>query len=113
YTERLTKELQLSSEQQKKVYDLTLERATKAKERGAVQRGDMNQDRMQEMRAERKAHQDKLEGILTPEQLKTWNESRARVMKNRSDRNRGENMKRVERSKKDKSSSEDKSEENK
>jgi len=107
YTERLTKELKLSAEQQKKVYDLTLERAIKAKDRGSIKRGDMNQDKMQEMRTERKAHQEKLESILTPEQLKTWNESRATMMKNRSDRNRGESKQRVERVRKSKTSPQD------
>jgi len=112
YTEKLTKELKLNAEQQEKIYDLTLERAIKAKDRGSMKRGDMSQDKMQEMRAERKAHQDKLESILTPEQLKTWNESRASVMKNRSDRTRNDrkrrdNKQRSEKVEKEKSSTQD------
>lgn len=117
YTERMTKELKLSSEQQEKVYNLTLERAVKAKDKSTMRR-DMNQDKMQEMRAERKAHQEKLESILTPEQLKTWNESRASVMKSRSNRNRSDETRRgskqrSEKSKKDQASSQDQIDKNK
>jgi len=80
YTERLTKELNLSSEQQNKVYELTLERTKAPRERGK-----MNKGRMEEMRKERQEQQTKLESILTPEQVKIWNESRKASMNNRRD----------------------------
>jgi len=83
YTEKLTKELNLSSEQQKQIYDLTLEQAKKAKDRKPMQREKMNKDNMEKFRAERKAHQDKMESILTPEQLQTWKAARESAMKNR------------------------------
>jgi len=90
YTERLTKELDLSSEQQKRVYELTLDRSKKAKDRGFVKRGEMNKERAGELRAERKAHQDELESILTPEQVKKWNEKRAAMVQDRGKRDRGD-----------------------
>jgi len=83
YTEKLTKELNLSSEQQKQIYDLTLERSKKAKDRTPMQRGKVNKDNIEQLRAERKAHQDKLESILTAEQLKTWKAARESAMKKR------------------------------
>ena len=100
YTERLTKELNLSSEQQKQVYDLTLERSKKAKE-GFKKRSEMNKDRVNELRGERKAHQDKFEGILTPEQLKKWNDKKASAMQERGKRDRGDMKNRGSKMKKD------------
>src|SRR5690606_35313140 len=91
YTERLTKQLTLSDEQQKKVYDLTLEQSNKTKDRAPRVRGEMNKEKIEKMRAEREAHQDKLKNILTPEQLKILNESRASVMRDRGQvRDRGD-----------------------
>lgn len=85
-TERLASQLKLTADQQKKVYDLSLERAKKAKDQAPIERGKMDEAKMKEMREERKAYQDKLESILTPEQVKTLNESRATAIKDRSER---------------------------
>lgn len=101
FTERLTEELSLSSEQQKQVYELTLERSKKAKDRGFLKRGELNKDKVEEMRAERKVHQDKFESILTQEQLKKWNIKRASLVQERGKRDRGDNKDRGSRMKKD------------
>ncbi|TCK85434.1 hypothetical protein [Albibacterium bauzanense] len=89
-TDRLSQRLQLSADQQKEVYALTLEQAKKAEERK-----ELNRTRMEEMLKERDAQQEKLKSILTPEQLKTFDESRASARNNnrRTDRfRRGSNM---------------------
>jgi protein CpxP len=73
-SERLSQKLQLSADQQKEIYALTLEQAKKAEERKEI-----NQSRREEMLTERNAQQEKFKSILTPEQLKTFNDSRASV----------------------------------
>ena len=88
--ERLTQKLQLSADQQKEVYALTLEQAKKAEERK-----ELNKNRMGEMLKERNAQQEKLKSILTPEQLKTFNESKTSVRNNNKRRGnfkKGPNM---------------------
>jgi len=88
--ERLTQKLQLSADQQKEVYALTLEQAKKSEERK-----ELNKNRMEEMLKERNAQQEKLKSILTPEQLKTFNESKTSGRNNnkrRGDFKKGPNM---------------------
>lgn len=89
-SDRLTQRLQLNSEQQKEVYSLNLEQAKKAEERR-----ELNRSRMEELRKEREAQQEKLKSILTPEQLKTLNDSRASARNNNrrsNDFRRGPNI---------------------
>lgn len=88
--DRLTQRLQLNADQQKEVYALNLEQAKKAEERK-----ELNKSRMEEMTKERDAQQEKLKSILTPEQLITFNDSRASARNNnrRTDNfRRGSNM---------------------
>lgn len=86
--DRLTQKLQLNANQQKEVYAITLEQAKKAEEKK-----ELNKSRMEEMLKERNAQQEKLKSILTPEQLKAFNDSRASVRNNNRRNNfRGSNM---------------------
>lgn len=79
-TEKLTQELGLTADQQKKVYDLTLEQSKAAK----ANRADGKRDR-EAMQNRWKEHQKEFEGILTPEQLNKHKEIRAEQMKKRRD----------------------------
>lgn len=85
--DRLTQKLQLNANQQKEVYAITLDQAKKAEERK-----ELNKSRMEEMLKERNAQQEKLKSILTPEQLKTFNDSVRNNNRRNNNFRRGSNM---------------------
>ncbi len=78
YTDRLTEELNLTAGQQDKIYELTL---AEGKANRAM-RAERNASR-EEMQSRFKERQEKLEAILTPEQLSKYKAQRAEQMKKR------------------------------
>lgn len=76
-TTSLTESLKLTEAQQKQVYTLNLERATKMKEMRDAQ----NQDR-EAMKTSMQAYETALEKVLTPEQLKQHQANIAERRKN-------------------------------
>lgn len=88
YTDRLTEQLDLTAEQQKKFYDMTLEDSKANRE----MRADRNTNR-EAMKNRMKERQEKLEAILTPEQLSKYKALRTEQMnKRRDDFKRGPGM---------------------
>jgi protein CpxP len=81
-TASLTESLKLTKEQQKQVYTINLERATKMQEMRNLQ----NQDR-EAMKTAMQAYETELEKILTPEQLKKHQTDLAERRKNGPKRN--------------------------
>lgn len=80
YTDRLTEQLDLTAEQQKKFYDMTLEDSKANRE----MRADRNTNR-EAMKNRMKERQEKLEAILTPEQLSKYKALRTEQMNKRRD----------------------------
>ena len=64
---RMAEKLDLSEEQKKAVYALNLEAARKRQAQWEVRK-----KQQEAINAERKAHQEKIAGLLTPEQNKAW-----------------------------------------
>ena len=69
-TERMAKELNLTQEQQKQIYDYNLERINEASKKAQAARSDME--------AARKSANEKMQKILTPEQYQKWGEMQKR-----------------------------------
>lgn len=80
YTDRVTEQLDLTPEQQKKFYDMTLE---DSKARMTAQ-ADRKADR-ETMRKRMEERRQKLEAILTPEQLTRYKALRSEQMNKRRD----------------------------
>jgi len=80
YTDRLTEQLDLTAEQQKKFYEMSLEENKASREMRAERNN--NREAMQKRMKER---QQKLEAILTPEQLSKYKALRREQMNKRRD----------------------------
>ena len=63
-TERMTKVLGLSEQQQKKLYDYDIRRFNKLQKKAEIARG--------ERESAKKSHNEKMQRILTPEQYQLW-----------------------------------------
>lgn len=83
-TERMTERLNLDENQQKEIYALHLEQAE-------MRKAEMEK-RRQAMTEARKAYQERIAAVLTPEQRDQWEasqkEARERMQRHRSDRQR-------------------------
>lgn len=80
YTDRMAEELNLTADQQEQIYEMTL---ADGKENRAM-RAERNANR-EEMQSRLKERQQKLEAILTPEQLSKYKAQREEQMKKRRD----------------------------
>ena len=69
-TERMAKELNLTQEQQKQIYDYNLNRINEASKKAEAARSNME--------AARKSNAEQMQKILTPEQYAKWNEMQKR-----------------------------------
>lgn len=78
-TERMTEELDLTEEQKEAVYALHLESATKKAEEMKAQ--------WEKMKAEQKAQQEKLDGILSPAQKAQWEAKKSEAREKRIQHN--------------------------
>ena len=86
YTDKLTEELDLTAEQQKKFYDMTLAESTANREMRAERMERANREANREaMQSRMKERQQKLEAILTPEQLSKYKALRSEQMKKKRD----------------------------
>src|SRR5690606_20573989 len=86
YTDRLTEQLDLSAEQQKKFYDMTLEESRANSEMRAEKKMRADRDSNREaIQSRMKERQQKLEAILTPEQLSKYKALRSDQMNKRRD----------------------------
>ena len=88
YAKRMQKNLNLTDEQYKKVLAINLEQAKKHEEMLAAKKAEMQASR-ERMKAQREEMGKKYAAILTPEQLKKFNEEKEKRQSDMQDRRNG------------------------
>lgn len=72
-TEMLTKQLDLTAEQQEKIYSINLDRAKEANAEMMEKRNDQK-EKIKKFKEARKEHNDKIKNVLTADQQTKWEE---------------------------------------
>lgn len=96
YAKRLQKNLNLSDEQYKKVLAINLEQAKKHEEMIAAKKAEMQASR-EKMKSQSEEVSKKYASVLTPEQLKKFNEEKEKRQSDMQDRRKGGNRRNGER----------------